>query len=539
LNDIFSLINNFFAFVTPITDAIWDFPTNIAWYASIPILGQLSLPVIILVGTGIYFTLRTGFIQRMSFGHAIRIMMRKHDSKVGVSAFGSFILGLAMRVGPGNIVGITGAISVGGPGALFWMWVAAFFGMTSAFMEAVLSQLFKEKKNDEFVGGLPFYGRRILGNRRYVGLFLSSVFIIYALFNVPAQTFNVFSSLGSIAEMVIGSEVGHQSPVYYTIAFALVISCAFIIFGGIRRVVAYAELLVPAMAALFCGISLLIVIMNYDLIPFFFKEVFGGAFSPHALFGGAIGTALAQGVKRGLMSNEAGQGTITMAAAVADNKHPCEQGFVQSFGVFIDTMVICTLTGFVVVMAHIWSGHADAASWEVARVSKIGVYLTSVQELVPAAISTAVKMIMCVCYALFAFTTLLGMISFAEISANFISKKASFITFIRILGALVFVPFGALTVLAGFELGNLWYITDLTNIVMVYLNIPLLLLGAPFVYKALQHYRQTKGEGRFVSADFGFETECWKAEHNEVKKSKTAETVTSNAPSLASQEYAN
>lgn len=539
MNDIFSLINDFFAFMTPITDAIWDFPTNIEWYASIPVLGQLSLPVLVLVGVGIYFTLRTGFIQRMSFGHAIRIMMRKQESKVGVSAFGSFILGLAMRVGPGNIVGITGAISVGGPGALFWMWVAAFFGMTSAFMEAVLAQLFKEKKNDEFVGGLPFYGRRILGNRRYIGLFLSCMFIIYALFNVPSQTFNVFSSLGSLAEMAIGEEISRQSPIYYTIAVVLVISCAFIIFGGIRRVVKYAELLVPVMATLFCGISLIIVIMNYDLIPFFFKEVFVGAFSPHALFGGAIGTALAQGVKRGLMSNEAGQGTITMAAAVADNKHPCEQGFVQSFGVFVDTMVICTLTGFVVVMAHIWTGHADAGTWEVARASKIGVYLSSVQELVPSAIATGVKMIMCVCYALFAFTTLLGMISFAEISANFISKKAGLTNLIRTLGALIFVPFGALTVLAGLELGNLWYITDLTNIVMVYLNIPLLLLGAPFVYKALQHYRRTNGEGRFVSSEHGFETECWKAEHEETKTAPTNNTTTASADApLAPQQYA-
>lgn len=378
-------------------------------------------------------------------------------------------------------------------------------------MESVLAQLFKEKKGNEYVGGLPFYGRRILGNKRFVGLFLSCVFITYALFNVPAQTFNVFSAIGIIAETAIGEQVSRQSPLYYSIALVLIISCAFIIFGGIRRVVAYADVLVPLKAALFCGMSIIIILINIPLIPYFFEEVIVGAFSPHAMFGGTIGTALAQGVKRGLMSNEAGQGTITMAAAVARNRHPCEQGLVQSFGVFFDTMIICTLTGFIVVMAHVWTGYTDGAMWDSVKASKITLYLSSVQTLVPASIAGVVKIIMCLCYGLFAFTTLLGMISFAEISANFISKKTKFIYAIRALGALVFVPFGVLTILAGLELGNIWYISDLMNIIMVYINIPLLLLGAPLVYKALDHYRRTKGE-KFVSEDLDIETECWKAD---------------------------
>lgn len=222
-----------------------------------------------------------------------------------------------------------------------------------------------------------------------------------------------------------------------------------------------------------------------------------------------MGVALAEGVRRGLMSNEAGQGTITMAAAAADNKHPCEQGFVQSLGVFIDTLVICTLTGFIVVLAHLWSDSASSAEWATASASRIGTYMDSVQALLPGSISAAIVVILSTCYALFAFTTLLGMISFAEISANFISRAPGFINSIRVLGALVFVPFGALTVLAGLELGNLWAITDLTNIVMVYLNIPILMLGAPLVYKALAHYRQTNG-GRFVSAEvLGVDTHYW------------------------------
>lgn len=511
MRNIFQSINEFFAFIEPISDFIWDFPTKYSWYANIPVLGQLSFAVILLLGVGVYFSIKTRMIQTVSFVKIIKMMMRKQTSTTGVSALASFMLGLAMRAGPGNIVGITGAISIGGPGALFWMWVAAFFGMATAFMESVLAQLFKEKKGDEFVGGLPFYGRRILGNKRFVGVFLSIAFITYALFNIPAQTFNVFTAVGMIADTAMGTHFERQSSLYYGIAIVLIASCAFVILGGIRRVIAYTNVLVPIKALLFCGISLVIIVINFPLIPYFFREVVVGAFAPHALFGGAIGTALAQGVKRGLMSNEAGQGTITMAAAVADNNHPCEQGLVQSLGVFFDTMVICTMTGFIVVMAHVWTGATSGAEWESLRASKITVYLDSVQTLIPVFAANAIKIVMSLCYGLFAFTTLLGMISFAEISANFISRSSAFIAFIRILGSLIFVPFGALTVLAGLELGNLWAISDLTNIIMVYLNIPLLLLGAPLVYKALAHYRETNG-GRFISESIGVETDYWVAD---------------------------
>lgn len=512
MQGLFEAINHFFAFIGPISDAVWAFPTQMGFYSAIPILGQLSFAVILLLGMGIYFTIKTGFVQSLSFTQAIPIMLRKRSDSTGISALASFLLGLAMRAGPGNIVGVTGAITVGGPGALFWMWVAAGFGMATAFMESVLAQLFKEKKHKEYVGGLPFYGRRVVGNSRFVGVFLTIAFIIYALFNVPAQTFNVFTAIGMIADTATGNVSDRQSPLYYGIAIVLVSSCAWLILGGIRRVTAYTNFLVPIKAAVFCGISLIIILLNFPLIPSFFSAVVMGAIAPDALFGGAMGVALAEGVRRGLMSNEAGQGTITMAAAAADNNHPCEQGFVQSMGVFFDTMVICTLTGFIVVLAHVWTGSATGEEWAAVSASRIGTYLASVEALVPAAIASTVIIILAACYCLFAFTTLLGMISFAEISANFISRSAGFILGIRVLGSLVFVPFGALTVLAGLELGNLWAISDLSNIIMVYLNIPILLLGAPLVYKALKHYRETRG-GKFISRDIGIETEHWTEEN--------------------------
>jgi alanine or glycine:cation symporter, AGCS family len=158
----------------------------------------------------------------------------------------------------------------------------------------------------------------------------------------------------------------------------------------------------------------------------------------------------------------------------------------------------------------VWTGTVDGQAWESVRASKITVYLASVETLVPVSVAHAVKIVMCACYGLFAFTTLLGMISFAEISANFISRRRGFITGIRIAGSLVFVPFGALTVLAGLELPNLWALSDLMNIVMVLLNVPILLIGQGLVYQALAHYRATRG-GAFVSAEIGVRTECWSA----------------------------
>lgn len=511
MESLFQTINDFFRFIQPVSDGVWNFPLQFAWYTQIPLLGQLSFAVLLLVGTGIWFTLRTGFVQALSARRALPIMRRQRRSSTGISALASFLLGLAMRVGPGNIVGVTGAIAVGGPGALFWMWVAASFGMATAFMESVLAQLFKERKNDEYVGGMPYYGQRLLGDRRWVGVALSVAFITYALFNVPAQTFNVFTAIGMIADTATGTHFDRQSALYYGIAVVLVISCAWLILGGIRRVTHWTNRLVPGMAAVFCGLSVLIILFNLPLVPDFFVLVLGGAFAPDALFGGSIGIALAEGVRRGLMSNEAGQGTITMAAAVADNDHPCEQGFVQAMGVFFDTLVICTLTGFIVVLAHLWTDSASSAEWASASAARLDIYVDSVQALTPAFMSSALVILVSACYALFAFTTLLGMISFAEISANLISRAPRFILFIRVLGSLVFVPFGALTVLAGLQLGNLWAISDLTNILMVYINIPLLLLGAPLVYKALAHYRDSQG-GKFLSASIGITTQHWVAD---------------------------
>jgi len=487
---IFETINGIFSFIGPLSDFLWDFPTNFQWYARIPILGNFSFAIILLVGSGIFFSFKLGFMQVTHFKKGIHIMTEKRKVDAGISPLAAFLLSSAMRVGPGNILGVTGAIAVGGPGALFWMWISAFFGMAVAYMEAVLAQIFKEKKKDEFVGGLPFYGRKLLGNKVWIGVFLSVLYILYAFCCLPAQGFNVVSSIGTMAEIVTDTSISSDSLFYYIVGAIIVAVTAVIAFGGIKKVSKWTDRIVPVMAILYIATVVVLILLNLGEIPYFFCSVFGGAFKPEAFFGGVFGTVLAQGVKRGLMSNEAGQGTITMSAASADAKHPCEQGILASIGVFLDTIVICTLSGFVVVMAHCWTGE-NADSWAV--MDKLPKFTESIATLTPGtAFNAVVTFIITMCFCLFAYTCLLGMISFSEIAANRIKQSRRFINGVRIV-ALCVAMFGILCNIAGLELGNLWAFSDLGNILIVFFNIPIVYVGAKCVFRATKHFKKNDG----------------------------------------------
>ncbi len=487
---VFESINGIFSFIGPLSDFLWEFPTNFEWYANIPILGNFSFAIILLVGSGILFSFKLGFIQLTHFKKGIRIMTENRTVDTGISPLAAFLLSSAMRVGPGNILGVTGAIAVGGPGALFWMWISAFFGMAVAYMEAVLAQIFKEKKGDEFVGGLPFYGRKILGNNIWIGVFLSALYILYALCCLPAQGFYVVSSIGTMAEIVTGTSIATDSMFYYVIGAVIITVTAIIALGGIKKVSKWTDRIVPVMAVFYIVTVVALILFNLDRIPYFFGAVFSGAFQPEAFFGGLFGTVLAQGVKRGLMSNEAGQGTITMSAASADAKHPCEQGILASIGVFLDTMVICTLSGFVVVMAHCWIGE-NADAW--AAMDKLPKFTESIATLTPGtAFNAVVTFIITLCFCLFAYTCLLGMISFSEIAANRINKSNGFINTVRMV-ALCVAAFGILCNIAGLELDNLWAFSDLGNILIVFFNVPIVYIGAKCVFKATEHFKKNDG----------------------------------------------
>ncbi|MBQ0000046.1 MAG: amino acid carrier protein [Clostridiales bacterium] len=504
MQSFFDAINAVCGKIQVVSDLFWDFPTNFGWYSAIPILGNFSLAIILLIGSGIYFSLRLGFIQVRKFRHGIHVL-KTSKAKVGISPMASFFLSTAMRVGPGNILGVTGAISVGGPGALFWMWLSACFGMSTAYTESTLAQIFKEKKDDEYVGGLAFYGRKLLKGSSIVGVILSVMYIVYALLCFPAQGFNSVSAVGQIAETVTGQTIPTNSALYWISFAVLIIVVIAVSFGGIRKVTKVTDVLVPIMAVIYVATVLLLIVTNFTRIPWFFAAVFSQAFKPEAVFGGAFGTALVQGVKRGLMSNEAGQGTITMPAAASDAAHPCDQGCVQAIGVFLDTIVICTLTGFVVIMAHAWQGDGGSAWMELGKLPK---YVASAAVLTGSGVfNTVVSLLISVCFGLFAFTCLLGFMSFTEICANRISTNKTFITIIRIL-CLIVISFGVLTSIAGMDLGSLWDLSDFANILIAYCNIPLLYIGFKYVKKATVHFE--KGDGTpFTSDVVGIDVPVW------------------------------
>ena len=499
----YGVIESVCALFQELADLVWGFPTNFEWYASIPIIGELPLVIILLVGTGLFFTIRLRFVQIKYFRYGLGILMESRREQKGISPLASFLLSTAMRVGPGNILGVTGAVSTGGPGALFWMWVSAFFGMATAFVESTLSQIYKDKQGDEYVGGLPSYGRKLLGGAAAVGGALSCLYIVYALLCIPAQGFNTISAMTAITQNVTGLELAPDSPLVWFFFLLLVAVTTFSVFGGLRRITSITDVLVPVMAVIYVSAVLIMVAMNIELLPWFFYAVVTEAFRPEPVFGGALGIALSQGIKRGLMSNEAGQGTLSMPAAVSCAKHPCDQGIIQAIGVFLDTMVICTLTGFVLIMGQAWLRDGSAAWFEMGRLEK---FLASCAQMIGSGGYELVTLIVSICFGIFAFTCLLGFMSFSEICARQISEGKVFITSVRLVNLLV-LSFGMITNIAGFDLSALWNLSDFANIVMVCCNLPLLYLGFGKVQAAFRSFEGP--EHKFDAKALGTHLPVW------------------------------
>ncbi len=510
MNNLFDAVNRLFEFVVPIADFLWDFPTNYDAYASIPILGQYPLSILFLLGCGIFFSFKLGFVQFKEFRTGIKILTSRQETKVGRTPLQAFFISMSGRVGAGNIVGVTGAVTIGGPGAIFWMWISALFGMATGFCEATLAQIYKERKGDEYVGGFTYYIQKIWKNKIWVGTAMFVMYLFYNMLSIPVHTFHVFTAASSIVDTVLNRKTQVDEPIYYIIAILIIVVIALITFGGIKRVAHFSDKMVPVMAGIYIIIALVLILMNLPKMPGFFSAVFVGAFKPSAIFGGAFGATLASGLKRALLSNEAGMGTSTQAASISEQMHPCEQGIVQSIGIFVDTIIICTITGFIITAGAIWTD--PQYDWETIKLDKIGTFLASIGELVPGkAFDGVILIIIALAFGLFAFTTLLCDLTYSEIAANKISQSKQFTQFIRLLGAIVFVPIGTLTVLAGLQLDNLWYVSDMINVILVFINVPTLIIGRKIVMDAYKNYKETNGR-RFISKDIGIESSVWTEE---------------------------
>ncbi|MFC3420121.1 alanine/glycine:cation symporter family protein [Salinicoccus hispanicus] len=300
-----------------------------------------------LLAVGLYFSLRMRFFQIRHFKEMIRLMFQGEKSPVGISSFQALAVSLSGRVGTGNIVGVATAIFIGGPGAIFWMWLIAFLGAGSAFVESTLAQIYKQNEDKQYRGGPAYYIEKGIGGR------LGKVYaIVFALVTILATGF----LLPGIQSNSIAGSMTNSFPVqHWVIGAALVVLVGLVIFGGIRSIANVASAVVPFMALIYVGVAIVVVIMNIQEVPAMFGLIFRSAFGLEQQFGGIVGAMIAIGVQRGIYSNEAGQGTGPHAAGAAEVSHPAKQGLVQAFSVYVDTLFVCTATALMILMTGMYN----------------------------------------------------------------------------------------------------------------------------------------------------------------------------------------
>lgn len=458
--------------------------------------GVLYYPILIIVllACGFYFTIRTKFIQFGLLGEAFKVITEKPEGKDDVSSFQALMVSTASRVGTGNIVGVANAICLGGPGAVFWMWIIALIGGASAFIESTLAQIYKKRGSDGVsYGGPSYYIENALGSRGIGVLFAVALIATYAVgFNMLAS-FNLQDSFRVYDFYVPGKTS-------WMIGAVLAVLAGYCILGGGKRIIKYTSLLVPVMGVIFVVMALIMIVINAKNIPAMFGMIFEDAFNFKAIFGGVAGSALVQGIKRGLYSNEAGMGSAPNAAASASVSHPVKQGLVQMISVFLDTLVICSATAFMSLASGI------APTEELAGAPFVQASLATV-------FGRYGNLFITVSLALFAFTTLLGNLYYVDSCLTYLNKKTPSKTFMlcyRIIATiLIFVG-------AGMEMSLAWDVADFLMGIMCLINIPSIIILGGTALKALDDYKKQRNEGKnpvFKAETIGIDTsklDYWK-----------------------------
>lgn len=447
-----------------------------------------STPLIVLcLGTGLYFSVRTRFLQLRHVKEMFRLLFDGKSSESGVSSFQALSMSLAGRVGTGNIAGVATAITFGGPGALFWMWVVAFLGASTAFVEATLAQIYKEKHLGQFRGGPAFYIERGLGVKWFAILF-AIVSVISAGILLPGiQSNSVAAGLNNAFNL--DSRI---TAVIVAVVFGA------IIFGGVKRIAKVTEVVVPIMALGYILIVLVIIGINLEALPGVISLVFTSAFSQDAAFGAVIGLAIQWGVKRGLYSNEAGQGTAPHIAAAANVSHPVKQGLVQSFSVYIDTLLVCSATGFMLLITGkynvenpvLGANGATEFLYEGAQNVTAGTGFT--QNAMDSVLPGFGSFFVAIALFFFAFTTILAYYYIAETNISYLTRKMNSPIFNRVLKILmiVVVMYGCVN-----EAALIWSIGDIGVGIMAWCNIIAILLLQKPALAALKDYEKQKKEG--------------------------------------------
>ena len=439
--------------------------------------------ITLLVFCALYFTFRLKGVQFSRIGDMLRVIVEKPGGQ-NIGSFHAFAVSLSSRVGTGNLAGVASAIFVGGPGAVFWMWMMALLGAATAFVEATLAQLYKRRGEDSFYGGPAYYMQHGL-HRKWMGvLFAVLITITFGMANQIVQSNTLCGALAD-SFAIDAKWIG------ITISTATLI----IIFGGIRRISHFASIVVPFMAIGYVIIAVIVILMNITEIPAMIVLIVKSAFGLEQAVGGAFGMAVMQGVKRGLFSNEAGEGSAPNAAAIAHTSHPVKQGLLQSLGVFTDTIVVCTCTAFIILLSGIYDSGRD------------GIILT--KYALEHHIGPAGGLFVTAAIFLFAYSTIIANYFYGETNIRFITQKMSYINLFRIIT-------GA-TVMAGamMSLQEAWSIVDLAMGVMTIVNLVAIIQLSPKAFFLLRNYIAQKKEGRnpefhrSMMPEIEKDIECW------------------------------
>ncbi len=454
-----------------------------------------------LVSCGLWFTWRTRFVQFRMVGEMIRLLTdsaidtvetQVKENAAGerskhISSFQAFAVSVATRVGTGNLAGVASAIAIGGPGAVFWMWIIALIGSATAFVESTLAQLFKQKHKDSFIGGPAYYIQRGLHQRWMAVLFAVLITCQFGLSNNSIQSNAICGAM---------QEAFGWPPIW--VGSGLAVIALFIVFGGIQRIAQVCAVLVPVMAIGYIVLALVVIVMNIGLIPHVFKAIVFNAFGIQQMAGGGIGIAIMSGVKRGLFSNEAGEGSAPNVAATASVTHPVKQGLIQALGVFTDTLLVCSCTAFIILISGLYQtpGLNGIALTQSALQSEVG-------AVGPIFVAIAIYF--------FAFSSIIGNYYYGEANIRFITSNTTVMTVYRIFSAGVMVIFGAM---ASFEL--VWNIVDFFMAFLTACNLTAIILLGRYVFRLLDDYRKQKKQGikdpvfhRSQIPELENELECW------------------------------
>lgn len=451
--------------------------------------------VALLLGAGIYFTIRLKGMQFTMIGEMFRLLVNsghKHDdaddlnkpTEKRISSFQAFVVSLAARVGTGNIAGVAIAIVLGGPGAIFWMWVVALLGSANAFVESTLAQLFKVRGDHSYIGGPAYYIMKGIGKRWYANLFAILITITFSL---------AFSSVQSnTMAIALKSSFGVDPVIFGAICSLLTL---LIICGGIQRIAKFNEIIVPIMALMYIGLAVYVVITRITMFPHVMALIFENAFGFNQALGGTLGMAVIQGVKRGLFSNEAGEGSTPNAAATAAVSHPVKQGLIQTLGVFTDTLFVCSATAFIILCSGVFDSGLT------------GIELT--QRALENEVGSAAVIFVALAVIMFAFSSILANYFFGEANLRFINPSVKIRNLLRVCVAAV-VMIGAIV-----SLDVVWAIADITMALMALCNIIAIIILGRYSFLCLKDYRRQLKEGKdpvyrkSVIPEIADKTECW------------------------------